>query len=548
MEFSIKSGHPEKQRSACVVVGIYEPRRLSEAARQIDEVSQGHISSILRRGDLEGKPGQTLLLHNVPGTLADRVLLVGCGRERELGDTQYRQVIAQSIHTLHETGSMETVCYLTELNVRGHDIAWRVRQAIEAAQFTLYVFDQLKTKREDTRRPLRKIVFSVASRRELNLAEQASREAQKIADGVRLARDLSNLPSNKCTPSYLAKQAQKLCTDHKAQKLPNGKPKLTCQILKDKQLEKFGALLAVAKGSEQAPCLITLEYRNGKKQAAPIVLVGKGVTFDSGGISIKPSKNMDEMKYDMCGAAAVLGTISAAADLQLPLNVIGIIPAVENLPSGSAMKPGDVITSLSGQTIEILNTDAEGRLILADALTYVERYKPDVVIDIATLTGACVIALGKHAHGLLSNHNPLTNDLLNAGKMSCDRAWELPLWEEYQEQLESRFADIANVGGREGGAITAASFLSNFTKKYRWAHLDIAGTAWLTSKKEKGATGRPVPLLTQYLIERSREITVAPPLPPDEQLANPEQLFESEQFSEQEPLTEETLSKKDKEA
>jgi len=511
MEFNIKSGHPEKQRTACVVVGVYEPRRLSEVARQIDEVSQGHLSSILRRGDLEGKPGQTLLLHNVPGTLADRVLLVGCGRERELGDSQYRKIITKAILTLHETGSMETVCYLTELNVRGRDTAWRIRHAIETAQATLYSFDQLKSKKDITRRPLRKIVFSVASRRELSIAEQASREAQAITSGIKLAKDLGNLPANVCTPSYLAEQAKALCNLHE---------KLTCKVLNETQMEKqgFNALLAVAKGSEQPPRLIVLEYRGGKKNEAPIVLVGKGVTFDSGGISIKPSKDMDEMKFDMCGAASVLGTLSATAELQLPLNVVGLVPAVENLPSGKAVKPGDIVNSLSGQSIEILNTDAEGRLILCDALTYAERYKPEVVIDIATLTGACVIALGKHAHGLLSNHNPLTNDLLNAGKLSGDRAWELPLWEDYQDQLESRFADIANVGGREGGAITAACFLSRFTKKFRWAHLDIAGTAWLTGK-EKGATGRPVPLLTQYLIDRSQEELSSmnmqlPPLPP----------------------------------
>lgn len=500
MEFNIKSGHPEKQRTACVVVGVYEPRRLSDVAKRIDDISDGYISSILRRGDLEGKAGQTLLLHNVPNTLADRILLVGCGRERELGDNQYRQIVAMAIRTLHETGSMEAVCYLTELSVRGRDIAWRVRQAIETAQSALYVFDQLKSQKENTRRPLRKIVLSVTSRRELGIAELASREAQKIAEGVKLAKDLANLPGNVCTPVYLADQAKTLSSLHE---------NLSCKVLLEKHLEKQGlnALLAVSKGSEQPPRLIVLEYKAGKKNAAPIVLVGKGVTFDSGGISIKPSKEMDEMKYDMSGAAAVLGTMSAVAELQLPLNLIGIIPAVENLPSGKAIKPGDIVTSLSGQTIEILNTDAEGRLILSDALTYAERYKPEVVIDIATLTGACVMALGKHAHGLLSNHNPLTNELLNAGKFSGDRAWELPLWDDYQEQLDSRFADIANIGGREAGAITAACFLSRFTKKYHWAHLDIAGTAWLTGKKEKGATGRPVPLLTQYLIEHCTEKT-----------------------------------------
>ncbi len=498
MEFNIKSGHPEKQRTACVVVGIYEPRRLSDIAKRIDEVSQGHLSSILRRGDLEGKSGQTLLLHNVQGTLADRILLVGCGRERELGDNQYRKIIKQAIRTLHETGSMEAVCYLTELNVRGRDTAWRIRQAIEMAQSSLYVFDQLKTKKESTRRPLRKIVFSVASRRELSIAEQANREAQKIGEGVKLAKDLANLPANICTPSYLAEQAKTLCTLHE---------NLFCKVLLENHLEKQGlnALLAVSKGSEQSPRLIILEYQAGQKNADPIVLVGKGVTFDAGGISIKPAKDMDEMKFDMSGAAAVLGTISAIAELQLPITVVGIIPAVENLPGGKAIKPGDIITSLSGQTIEVLNTDAEGRLILCDALTYAERYKPDVVIDIATLTGACVVALGKHAHGLMSNHNPLTNDLLNAGKFSGDRAWELPLWDDYQEQIDSRFADIANIGGRDASAITAACFLSRFTKKYRWAHLDIAGTAWISDKKEKGSTGRPVPLLTQYIIQRCRD-------------------------------------------
>jgi len=513
MEFNIKSGHPEKQRTACVVVGIYEPRRLSEVAKQIDDVSDGHISSILRRGDLEGKIGQTLLLHNVPGTLADRVLLVGCGRERELGDNQYRKVIAQAIRTLHETGSMETVCYLTELNVRGRDTNWRIRHAIETAQATLYTFDQLKSKKNITRRPLRKIVFTVASRRELGLAEQANRESQAIASGVKLTKDLANLPSNICTPSYLAERAKALCTLHES---------VSCEILEKDQMQELGmhSLLAVAKGSNEDPKMIVLEYKGteDKKAEAPVVFVGKGVTFDSGGISLKPSKDMDEMKYDMSGAATVLGVMSAVAELRLPINVVCLIPTVENMPSGLATKPGDIVTSLSGQTIEILNTDAEGRLILCDALTYAERYKPDSVIDIATLTGACIVALGHHAHGLLSNHNPLTNDLLNAGRLAGDKAWELPLWDEYQQSLESPFADIANISdGKGAGTITAACFLSRFTKKYHWAHLDIAGTAWKSApKKEKGATGRPVPLLVQYLLTRcfeDKRMTPAPMLP-----------------------------------
>ncbi|MCP4700255.1 MAG: leucyl aminopeptidase [Gammaproteobacteria bacterium] len=497
MEISIKSGHPEKQRTACVVAGVYEPRRLSETAKQIDDVSEGYLASVLRRGDLEGKLGQTLLLHNVPGTLADRVLLVGCGRERELGDTQYRKIIAQAISTLNDMGSMETVCYLTELNARGRDTHWRVRHAIEAADDILYRFERLKSKQDPTRRPLRKITFSVTSRRELGIAEQAIQEAQAIASGVKLAKDLGNLPANICTPTYIADRTAALCEVHK---------NLKCSVMDAKTMARQGmhALLAVAKGSLQPPKLITIEYQGDKKDNAPVVLIGKGITFDSGGISIKPARHMDEMKYDMSGAASVLGAISAVADLQLAINIVGVMPCTENMPGGTATRPGDIVTSMSGQSVEILNTDAEGRLVLADALTYCEKFNPGVVIDIATLTGACVVALGKHPHGLFGNHNPLINDLLNAGKISSDRAWELPLWDDYQEQLDSEFADMANVGGRHGGAITAACFLSRFTKKYQWAHLDIAGTAWLSGKK-KGATGRPVPLLTQYLINAAKE-------------------------------------------
>ncbi|MCI0591087.1 MAG: leucyl aminopeptidase, partial [Gammaproteobacteria bacterium] len=324
--------------------------------------------------------------------------------------------------------------------------------------------------------------------------EKAITEGQAIANGVKLTKDLANLPSNICTPTYLADQAIELQKTHESIKV---------KVMEEAEMEQLGmgALLAVSRGSREPAKLITLEYMGANKDAKPIILVGKGVTFDSGGISIKPAANMDEMKFDMCGAASVLGTFATAAELHLPINIVGVIPTTENMPNGNATKPGDIVTSLSGQTIEILNTDAEGRLILCDALTYCERFDPDVVIDVATLTGACVIALGKHATGLLSNHNPLANDLLNAGRESGDRAWQLPLWEDYHQQLDSPFADIANVGGREAATITAACFLSRFAKKFHWSHLDIAGTAWLTGK-EKGATGRPVPLLVQYLLDR----------------------------------------------
>ncbi|MFZ5594131.1 MAG: leucyl aminopeptidase [Pseudomonadota bacterium] len=497
MEFTVKSGDPEKQRTACIVLGVFEPRRLSPTAERLDEITGGYISKLIRRGDLEGKIGQTLLLHDVPNTLSDRVLLVGCGRERDLGDTQYRKIITTAVNTLNEKGAMEAVCYLTELHVKHHDIAWKVRQAAETAQTALYRFDQLKSKKDTERRPLRKLVFSVSSRRDLADGERALEAGLAIAQGMALTKDLGNLPANICTPSYLADQARDLAKRYKNIKV---------DVLDIADMEKLGmgSLLSVARGSEQPPRLITLEYSGGKKGEKPVALVGKGVTFDTGGISIKPSDKMDEMKFDMCGAASVLGTFCAIAEMKLPINLVGVIPATENMPSGKATKPGDIVTSMSGQTIEILNTDAEGRLILCDALTYCERYEPEAVIDIATLTGACVIALGRHASGLLSNHSPLAHDLINAGKTSGDRAWELPLWEEYQDQLKSNFADMANVGGREGGAITAACFLWRFAKKFHWAHLDIAGTAWLTGEK-KGATGRPVPLLTQYLIDRCLE-------------------------------------------
>jgi leucyl aminopeptidase len=495
MDISIKSGHPEKQRTACVIIGVYEPRRLSDTARQLDEISDGYISAVLRRGDLEGRLGQTLLLHNVPGTLADRVLLVGCGREREFSDVQYRKAVEVAIKLLNDMGAMDAVCYLTDLNVRGRDTYWRVRLGVEAAHNILYRFDQLKTKKDITRRPLRKITFSVASRRDLTIAEQAGREGQAIADGMRLYKDLANLPPNICTPTYIAERAAALCSLHKS---------IHCDILGPQQLEELGmnTFLAVARGSVQEPRLIILKHQGGAEEDAPIVLVGKGVTFDSGGISLKPPPDMDEMKYDMSGAASVLGTLSAVADLQLPLNVIALMPCTENLPGGRALKPSDIITTMSGQTVEVLNTDAEGRLILCDVLTYSERFKPAAVIDVATLTGACIVALGHHTHALLGNHQPLINDLLNAGKASGDRAWELPLWDEYQEQLDSPFADMANVGGKPGGAITAACFLSRFAKKFHWAHLDIAGTA-MVKKPEKGCSGRPVPLLTQYLLEQA---------------------------------------------
>ena len=496
MDFTTKSGTPEKQRVACIVAGVFTDRKMSSAATRIDEVSGGLLTSIRRRGDLEGKLGQTLLLHNVPNMLCERVLLVGCGKDRQLNEQRYYQVNAKAAKLLNESGATEITSYLPELEVKDRDIHWNVQHAAQAISESLYVFNQLKSKPKEVHRPLRKVTLAVPRRSDLSAGETAANIGHAVSLGVALAKDLGNLPGNICTPSYLADQALEL------QKHYN----IKTSVLEESDMQELGmgALLSVSRGSRQPAKLITMEYNGSTTDEAPVALVGKGLTFDAGGISLKPSANMDEMKYDMCGGASVFGAMKAIAEMKLPVNVIGVVVSSENLPDGAANKPGDIVTSMSGQTIEILNTDAEGRLILCDALTYTEKFSPSVVIDIATLTGACVIALGAQASGLLSNNDTLARELLGAGKEAFDQAWQLPLWDAYQKQLDSNFADMANIGGREAGTITAACFLSRFTKKFKWAHLDIAGTAW-KGGKQKGATGRPVGLLVQYLLQRSQK-------------------------------------------
>ena len=493
MEFSIKSGTPEKLRSGCVVVGVFESRKLSPSAQALDKAAKGHLTAILRRGDMEGKAGVTLLLHSVPGIAAERVLLVGLGKQEDFGEKAYRDAIAATVRALKDTGTKDALVTLSELAVGKRDLAWRLRQGVLVANDGLYRFDQLKSTKDAAGPALATLSFSAAGKE----AEEALGQGQAVAAGMDLARELGNLPGNICTPTYLAQRAQKLAKEFK----------LKCEVLDRARMEKLGmgSLLSVAKGSHQPPRFIILQHQGGKARAKPIVLVGKGITFDTGGISLKPGPEMDEMKFDMCGAASVLATFRAIAQMKLPLNVVGLIPTTENMPGGAASKPGDIITSMSGQTIEILNTDAEGRLILCDALTYAERFEPECVVDIATLTGACVIALGHVASGLLANNDELAQELLEAGQTAFDRAWQLPLWDEYQEQLKSNFADMGNIGGRPAGTVTAACFLARFTKKYRWAHLDIAGTAW-RSGKEKGSTGRPVPLLTHFLLKRAGKL------------------------------------------
>jgi leucyl aminopeptidase len=492
MEFTIKSGSPEKQRSACVVVGVFDNRKLSLSAELIDRASNGYISEIIRRGDMEGKLGSTLLLHSVRGTLADRVLLVGLGKERDFRDKEFRQAIRAAVKLLNETGSYEAVLYLTEEKVKRREVAWRVEHAVIVAMDAVYRFEQMKSEPAEVRRPLRKLTLSVPQRSDLSAGEAAAARGLAIAHGMDLAKDLGNLPSNVCTPTYLAERALELGREF---------PEIKVTILERAQLEALGmgSFLSVTKGSDEPPRFIVMEYEQSPRKQKPVVLVGKGITFDTGGISIKPAADMDQMKFDMCGAASVFGTLRAIAELKSKLHVVGLVPACENMPSGHATKPGDIVKSMSGQTVEILNTDAEGRLILADALTYAERYEPSAVVDVATLTGSMVIALGHVASGIFSNSDSLARALLASGDDAYDRGWQMPLWDDYQEALTSNFADFANVGGRPGGSITAACFLSRFTRKYDWAHLDIAGTAWKEGK-EKGATGRPVPMLATWLL------------------------------------------------
>ena len=505
MEFSIKSTHPDKQRTACTVVGIFENGQLTAAAAMLDRACGNALRTLIEHGDFEGRSGASLMLHHVPNSPCERILLIGLGREKEFREKDYGNAVRAAMKALKDCGADEAYLTLTTLTVTNRDSAWKIRQAVLIGQESGYRFEQFKSKKGDKTPLLAHLLLAVDNRKEIAAAEAALAEGLAIAEGIALAKDLGNLPGNICTPNHLADTARQLAQEHA----------LDCEILDRDAMAQLGmhSLLSVARGSDQPPRFIVLRYRglsaatvknakNGTKTGKPIVLIGKGITFDSGGISLKPGEGMDEMKFDMCGAAAVLGTLKAVARMRLALDLVVIVPASENMPGGSASKPGDIVTSMSGQTIEILNTDAEGRLILCDALTYSERFKPDAVIDVATLTGACVIALGHVASGLFANNHRLANALLDAGNESLDRAWQLPLWDDYQEQLKSNFADMANIGGRPAGSVTAACFLSRFAKKFNWAHLDIAGTAW-KGGAEKGATGRPVALLTHYLLGRA---------------------------------------------
>ncbi|MBI4938980.1 MAG: leucyl aminopeptidase [Nitrosomonadales bacterium] len=493
MEFSIKQeGSPEKLRSGCIVVGVFDGGKLSKAGQLLDKAVSHALTDVIARGDMAGKPGSTLMLHKIAGASAERVLLVGLGKPSELDSRATLDILRAAFKVLHATSARDAALFVTDEGI-GKEASWVLNQAVIAAADGAYRSDSLKSKPEKPP-TLKKITFATLDKPAAGLKKVVD-HAAAIARGMALTKDLGNLPSNICTPSYLAAKALALARTHK---------RIKTAVLEKKDMEKLGmgSFLSVTRGSVQPPKLITLEYTGADRKQKPVVLVGKGITFDTGGISLKPGADMDEMKYDMSGAGTVLGTLQAIAEMELPVNVVGVIPACENMPSGAATKPGDIVTSMSGQTIEILNTDAEGRLILCDALTYAAKFKPDTVIDIATLTGACVIALGHVASGMFANDDKLARELVAAGEQSHDRVWQLPLWDDYQPLLDSNFADMQNIGGRPAGTITAACFLARFTKDYRWAHLDIAGTA-NKSGKEKGATGRPVPLLAQFLINRA---------------------------------------------
>jgi leucyl aminopeptidase len=494
MNYKLKSGNLATLRSECLVVGVFARGRLSDPARQLDEASSGHLTKILKRAAMNGEPDQILTLLDVPGIRATRVMLVGCGKPKEFDLAAHRKALGNALGEVERQRIAEAVWTLHQNPVKDASVYRVVRDTVLDVEYGTYRFDQMKSDPKAPKRPLRSVGFAV-SESERDAANRALAHGQAIGLGVALAKDLGNLPGNVCTPTYLAEQAVALA------KLT---PRLKVTVLDEGEMQKLGmgALLAVSRGSRQPAKLIVMNYQGGKRKDKPVVLVGKGLTFDAGGISIKPAEAMDEMKYDMCGGGSVIGTLRTCIELGLPINLVGVVPSSENLPDGDANKPGDILTSMSGQTIEVLNTDAEGRLILCDALTYSERFDPDVVIDIATLTGACIVALGSHPSGLMSNNDDLSQDLLEAGEQIGDRAWRLPIWDDYQKQLDSPFADMANIGGRKAGAITAGCFLARFTKKMRWAHLDIAGTAW-TSGEKKLATGRPVPLLSQYLLTRA---------------------------------------------
>jgi leucyl aminopeptidase len=486
-------------KTAALAIGVFADGIMSPAADVIDNAGNGAVRAALKT-EFQARPNTCLVLRNLPGVSATRIVLIGLGKQQNYSAKTHAAAELAFARYCVESQLTEGVSTLAATECPQSTMQTRAQAAALAVGQATYRYSATLGKQGDAPRPKLKKFTLATTRGQASHAKQGLLTGQAIANGMNVTRELGDLPANVCTPTYLGAAAKKMAREFK---------QLKVDVLEQKQIEalKMGSFLSVARGSYEPPVFIVFKYSpvgaGGKKsKKGPIVLVGKGVTFDAGGISIKPAAQMDEMKYDMCGAASVFGTMRAIAEIGLDREVIGLVPACENLPSGRANKPGDVVTSMSGRTIEILNTDAEGRLILCDALTYAERFKPDAVIDIATLTGACIVALGHVNSGLFSQNDALAESLLQAGRDANDPAWRMPLEDAYQDLLKSNFADVANIGGRAAGSVTAACFLSRFTGAYDWAHLDIAGTAW-RSGADKGATGRPVPLLTQYLLNQA---------------------------------------------
>lgn len=495
MKITLVNGSPETIQTGTLVIGVFADGALPPVAQLLDGALGGQLSSLVKLGEIGQEAGATLVLHAPPGIAAERLLIVSLGKNQALSEKAFRDALAGAAKILAASVATQACVALSDLAPAGRSAEWRLRHASRIFADGAYRFDAPGKRRDAPRRPGASEISLLIDTPITEDLETAVREGAAVAEGMALAKDLGNLPPNVCNPGYLAETGQALGREFGFE----------VDVLERADLEKLGmwSLLAVGRAS-YSPCkLVVMHYRGGPAGAKPIVLVGKGVTFDTGGVSLKPAALLDEMKYDMSGAGSVFGTLKTIARLELPINVIGIVPAVENMPGGNAARPGDVVTSMSGQTIEILNTDAEGRLILCDALTYAERFDPACVVDIATLTGACVVALGSHASGLFANDDPLAAELLKSGGDSGDRAWQLPLWDDYQVQLKSNFADMSNLGGPAAGSVTAACFLARYTKAYKWAHLDVAGTASIGGDA-KGSTGRPVPLLSEFLLARSR--------------------------------------------
>jgi leucyl aminopeptidase len=476
--------------SECIVIGLTEGGNFSTSVQELDKASDGRISSLLDSGDIDTGLGKTTLLHGLDGLAAKRVLAVGFGKPEKLDPVRFDKACLAAGKSMRNHTSKSCHVCLQDIDVEGTTPHWRLRQAALALHRANYLYTTTKPKNEEAPDPLESASFGA-----VESLQPALQQAEAMALGFAKSKHLGDLPPNICNPAYLAQEASSIANRYDSVEL---------EILEEEDMAKLGmnALLGVSRGSAYPAKLIILKYTGSAEGEQPTVFVGKGITFDSGGLSLKSGENMMQMKYDMCGAAGVMGAFLSCAHLQLTVNLVCIVAAVENMPDGNAYRPGDVVTSMSGKTIEVLNTDAEGRLVLCDALTYSEKFDPKVVIDAATLTGACVIALGHHATGLVSNCDSLANDLLAAGESIVDRAWRLPLWEDYQSQLDSPFADMKNVGGMSAGVLTAACFLSRFTEDQNWAHLDIAGSAWKWGSDD-GASGRPVGLLTQYLINQA---------------------------------------------